>query len=221
MSRPLRTHAWWLFYAVCRYISMSAVTGLTAVRHFDVPDLRHTDGVLLASNHQSFLDPVLVGVALDRPVHYLARSSLFRPPGFGQLIRALGAHPLRRGKIDGSALRTCMQILRGGEPLLLFPEGTRSRDGSLGRMRPGAASLAARCEVPIIPVCIEGAFQAWPRTRALPRPAPVAVAYGRPLLACGRDGRELTEEIARRITQMQSRLRRFLGRTDPSGASRS
>jgi 1-acyl-sn-glycerol-3-phosphate acyltransferase len=150
-------------------------------------------------------------VALDRPVHYLARSSLFRPPLFGRLIGALGAHPLRRGRIDGSALRSCMQVLRGGEPLLLFPEGTRTRDGSLGRMRPGAASLAARCGVPIIPVCIEGAFQAWPRSRALPHPAPVAVAFDRPMWTCGRDGRELTEEIAHRITEMQSRLRRFLG----------
>jgi 1-acyl-sn-glycerol-3-phosphate acyltransferase len=220
MIRRIKDHVRWMFYSVSRIVTGTALTCLTAVRHFNVPDLHHVDGVLLAANHQSFLDPVLVGMAIDRPVHYLARSGLFAPPGFGRLIRGLGAHPLQRGKVDSSALRTAMNILRGGEPLLLFPEGTRTRDGSVGQLRPGAAGLASRCHVPLIPVCIEGAFRAWPRTKLLPHPAPVAVAFGEPMWSEERDGRDLTEAVKEQIIGMQQHLRSFLGGTPVRWSSR-
>jgi len=204
MPRWVRKHARYAFYSVCRCISAPAMMVLTGVRHFDVPEIR--GGLLIASNHQSYLDPVLVGMALERPIHYLARRELFRVPGFGTLIKALGAHPVKRGHADAGALRTAMDLLRRGEALLVFPEGTRTRDGQLGEFRPGVGALAVRCGVPVLPVCIEGAYRCWPRSRLLPRPARVAVAYGEIIETKDRDGREVTEAIAEHI----GRLHRFL-----------
>ncbi len=190
-------------YLVSRYVSGTAVTCLTGVRHFNVPDLHSYEGVLLVSNHQSFLDPVLVGMPLERRINYLARSTLFDTPVFGSLIRALGTIPLRRGTGDGAALRAAMSVLKDGRPLLLFPEGTRSSDGSLGTMSPGAAMMAARCKVPVIPTYIEGAFDAWPKSRTLPRPARTVVVYGEPLPSADNDGTELNQKIMSSIVDMR------------------
>ncbi len=217
--RWLSKHVRCGFYALCRHLSAPAMTCLTAVRYFNVPDIGRLGGVLIASNHQSYLDPLLVGIALERPIHYLAQRDLFRVPGLGLLIVALGAHPVIRGKADSTALRRMVEVLRGGEPLLLFPEGTRTLDGCLGPFRSGVGSIAVRCQVPVLPVCIEGAFRSWPRTRRLPVPARVAVAFGELLWPKGRNGRALTRIIARRIAHMQGLLRKHLGRS--AEASRS
>ena len=202
-------------YLVCRELSASATMALTSVRHFNVPDLSALGGVVIAGNHQSYLDPVLIGGPIERRVHFLARSTLFEAPGFGPLIRLVGAHPVRRGEVDRAALRTMMSLLRSGEALVVFPEGTRTPDGSLGVFRPGVASISARCGVPVLPVCIEGAFRCWPRGAALPRPARVAVAFGEPLWPQGRDGRGVTRAMVEQIEGMQKFLCDYMGRSAP------
>jgi len=183
----------------------------TGVRHFDVPDLHGVrNGLLLVSNHQSFLDPLLLGMPLEVQVCYLARKSLFEVPGMGALLWALNTYPVRRGQVDPGALKTILKLLRTGQRVVMFPEGTRTHDGSLGVFRPGAAAMAIRTGVPVLPVCIEGAFRCWPRTSALPRPARVAVAYGS-LMAPEGDAAALTERIRLEIAAMQRRLRLYLG----------
>jgi len=200
-----------LFYRACRHPCVSAMSVLTGVRHFNVPDVSAIEGgMLLVSNHQSFLDPVLVGMAMPQPLDFLARQSLFRFPGFRALIRGLGAHPLQRGRMDPAAMRTMLRLLRGGRWLLVFPEGTRTRDGTLGEFRPGSAELATRAEVPILPVCIQGAHRAWPRHQPLPRPARVAVAYGNPIPPEGRKGEELMDEAVGRIARLHRWLERYI-----------
>ena len=201
------------FFQLCRPLCIHAAIALTGVRHFNVPHMRKPPGgLLIASNHQSYLDPVLVGMALRWRINYVARSGLFRLPGFAQLIRALGAQPIKRGEADRSALKNMMELLRRGESLLLFPEGTRTIDGSLGAFGRGVGALAVRCGVPVLLVCIEGAFRAWPRHQALPMPARVAVAFG-PFLPCeGRTARELTEQVAAEMEKLQRYLRRYMHR---------
>lgn len=212
MSVPTpKTIARHAFYRFCRHLCIGSLTLFTAVRHFNVPpvsELRR--GLLIASNHQSFLDPVLIGMAWPYPIDYMARSSLFKPPGFGGLIRALGAHPVQRGRVDRSGLRTILRVLREGRPLLMFPEGTRTRDGSLGRFRSGVGALAVRCGVPVLPACIEGAFESWPRQRALPRPGRIAVAYGSFIEPDGLDEPEVTARMQDQISGLQTKLREYL-----------
>jgi len=199
------------FYGFCRQLCIPAVVTLSGVRYFNVPDItRIGGGLLIASNHQSYLDPVLVAMALGRPVNFAARSSLFRTPGFSQLIRALGARPLRQGQTDRSGLKTVIALLRSDEPVLIFPEGTRTRDGTLGELRAGVGSLAVRCGVPLLPACVEGAYRCWPRHRALPRPARIAVAFGELLSPEGRSGRQLTEQLSAEIRKLHQFLLRYL-----------
>lgn len=152
--------------------------------HLRVRGRRHVPlegGALLVSNHQSFLDPVLVGVGLRRRLNYLARETLFRFAAFRWLIYSLDAIPIQREGLGLGGIKETLRRLRRGEAVLLFPEGTRTRDGLVGPLRPGFCALVRRAGVPVVPVRIEGAYQAWPRTAALPRAHPIRVAYGRPL----------------------------------------
>jgi 1-acyl-sn-glycerol-3-phosphate acyltransferase len=173
-----------------------------------VPKLTAADGgLLVVSNHQSFLDPMVLATAVPRPLSFLARKSLFDVPGLGKLIAALGAFPVRRGVADSRALRQILRVLHEGKALLMFPEGTRTRDGSLGVFKPGAAAIAIKCNVPVLPVCVEGAFECWPRQSALPRAARMAVGYGLILDPQGMTAEALTDQMRAEVARAQSRVR--------------
>jgi len=203
------------FYFVCKHLLRGSLAAYVRVRYFNVPDetvMRR--GLLIVSNHQSFLDPVLVGSALPAPASYLARRDLFRIPVLGQVIYALNSYPVTRGAVDSAALRNILRLLRSGETVLMFPEGTRSYDGALGLFKPGAAAIAIRCGVPVLPACVEGAYECWPRTQKLPRPGRVAVAYGKPLHPGAQSAEELTRRVRTEIEGLQGFLRRYLGHTE-------
>ena len=198
-------------YGLVQLSGSAAGPLIGGLRHYNVPRLAQMQGgLLVASNHQSFYDPVLIGMRLPRPICYLARESLFEVPVFGAAIWSVGARPVRRGSVSPDAIRTVVRLLRGGEGLLMFPEGTRTRDGELGRFSPGAASIAIRCGVSVLPACVEGAFRSWPRTRLLPRPSPMAVAFGEPLSSGGQTAEELTERIREDILRLRDFLRERL-----------
>lgn len=138
--------------------------------------------VLFVSNHQSFFDPVLVGYGLDREVDYMARDTLFDNPWFEKLIRSLNAFPVKRGEADLAAVKETLRRLRDDRAVLLFPEATRTADGRIREFKPGLALLARKANAPIIPVVIDGAFEAWPRTSPVPRAfVPIHVTYGNPI----------------------------------------
>ena len=137
---------------------------------------------ILASNHQSFFDPLVLGVASRRPLAYFARRSLFRIPLFSQVIANLNAIPVPRGSFSPDALKRALAALGQGWPLVVFPEGTRTPDGTVRPLRRGIGLLAARSGVPVLTARIAGAFAVWPRQRKFPRfSGEIAVAFG-PLL---------------------------------------
>jgi 1-acyl-sn-glycerol-3-phosphate acyltransferase len=213
-TRPSRR----ALYRLSQVFLWGGLTAWTRARYFSVPDIRgRRGGLLIVSNHQSFLDPPLIGMALCEPIRYLARRSLFGVPALGRLIAALGAEPVSRGAADGGAVRGVMRMLRDGEAVLVFPEGTRTRDGSLGPFSPGPAAIAIRCGVPVLPACVEGAYECWPRTRALPRPGRVAVAFGRAVATEGREPEDLTAELRAEVARLRARLRAYLGRAGDTG----
>ena len=135
---------------------------------------------LLISNHASYLDPPLLGCSVPRICHNLAKAELFRVPGLGRLIRAVKAIPIRRGGVDRQAMRRCVELLRSGKVVVLFPEGTRTRNGALQPAHAGAAMIALQAGAPCVPAYIEGTFRAWPRHRWFPLPAKVRICYGEP-----------------------------------------
>jgi 1-acyl-sn-glycerol-3-phosphate acyltransferase len=137
--------------------------------------------VILAANHESFLDPPLVGCGLDREINYLARKSLFRYPVLSWVLRAVNAVPVDRDGGGASGLRAIMDRLEKGGGIILFPEGTRTPDGKLQTARSGIGLTIIKSEAPVVPVRVFGTYEAWGRHVKFPRPHPVAVKYGRPM----------------------------------------
>jgi len=140
-----------------------------------------TGGVILASNHASFLDPPLVGSGLHRPINYLARQSLFRYPGVGWLLRKWQAVPVDRDGGGASGLKAILDRLLAGGAIILFPEGTRTLDGNLQPARSGIGLTVIKSDAPVVPVRVFGTFEAYGRRHKIPRPYRVKVKYGQPM----------------------------------------
>jgi 1-acyl-sn-glycerol-3-phosphate acyltransferase len=137
---------------------------------------------VLASNHQSFLDPVFCSIFLKRQLYFMARDTLFQNWFFGPLISSVNAIPVRRGQADISSIRTIIAKLKLGEGVCLFPESTRTTDGRIACIKGGLALLSRRGNAPVIPVLIDGAFECWPRHRKLFKlGSRITVSYGQPI----------------------------------------
>jgi 1-acyl-sn-glycerol-3-phosphate acyltransferase len=137
-------------------------------------------GVILVSNHQSYLDPLALGCACPRrPVHFMARESLFKNPVFGWIIRTIHAFPVKRGGADRQAWRAFEQLVAKGEQVSFFPEGTRSTDGQLQPANAGAGMLVHRCKgAVIIPVRIRGTYRVLNKAQGFQGLRPISVAFG-------------------------------------------
>jgi 1-acyl-sn-glycerol-3-phosphate acyltransferase len=149
-----------LFRVLARLVGVWGY-GLRAAGRENWPE---TGGGLVCANHQSHFDPPLVGLTCSRRMNYLARDTLFRVPGLKQLIHFLDAIPIDREGGGLAGLKETLRRLKAGELVLIFPEGTRTHDGEVAPLKPGFIAVARRSRVPLIPVGIDGAYQAWPRT---------------------------------------------------------
>lgn len=136
---------------------------------------------IIAGNHQSFLDPVFMGIGTKRRLLFMARDSLFRSRLFGGLIRSTNAIPLARDKADIGAIKLVLAKLKAGHGVCLYPEGTRTRDGRITAFKPGFGLLCRRSKAPVVPTLVEGAFECWPRHRKLFSPGPIVVWFGKPV----------------------------------------
>jgi 1-acyl-sn-glycerol-3-phosphate acyltransferase len=134
-------------------------------------------------------------------------------PVLGTLIRSVGGFPIQREGIGASGMKETMRRLRAGGIVTLFPEGTRSQDGSLGPIKPGIASLAARAGVPVVPAGLAGTFELWPRARLIPVPHPIRIHYGQPIFPAelaGLDTEAVTRLIHRRMIEIHEEACRAL-----------
>lgn len=171
-----------------------------------------TEGAcLLVANHQSFYDPPLIGCNINqRPLTFLARASLFRSALFGGLIRRVNALPIKDGEGDIRAIRDIIERIGKGEAVLIFPEGSRTFDGAMEPFREGAALIVRRAKCPVIPVAVEGIYDAWPRTRKLPTLGTrLCVMYGHPIPP-EELGKNINDRIEREIDDMRLALRHEL-----------
>lgn len=135
-------------------------------------------GVIIAANHVSLWDPPVLGTAVPRRIHFMAKEELFSNPIFSWLITKLGAFPVKRGTADRKAIRTALTLLENGSVLGIFPEGTRSKDGKLGAPEPGLALLALKSGVPVVPAAIIGTNKVFQNGHWLPR---FTVVFGNPI----------------------------------------
>ena len=214
----------WLLYEMTYWTSMPGFTWSFGLRFEGGRHIPHNGPVLLIANHQSFLDPLLVGVAARRrQLCFLARKSLFRNRLFGGLIRGLNAVPVDQEGFAKEGLRSILDRLAAGRAVLVFPEGERTPTGAVQPLKPGIHLLIKRMAAPIVPVGIAGAFDALPRTRGWPRLSPfclpttgadIAVSVGAPISAerfrdvpRERVLMDLHEEL-KRVKERAERLRR-------------
>jgi 1-acyl-sn-glycerol-3-phosphate acyltransferase len=189
-----------------------------------------TGPALLLSNHQSFLDPSIVGSAHRRHLCFLARKTLFRNRYFGALIRRLNAVPVDQEGVAKEGLKTILEQLQAGQAVLVFPEGERTYTGNIQPLKPGILLLIKRMSAPIIPVGLAGAFDALPRTRPWPKFSPfflptrgadIAVSIGKQIPAeryrdMPRD--QVLEELRQELMDAKERAER-LRRKPASGVA--
>lgn len=206
-KRPLGQR---LFYNALRVVARVLFAAFFRIRCTGRENWPSEGAVLACANHQSYLDPMLVGLTCDRRLNSLARSSLFRSPVFAWLIRLLDAIPIEREGMGIGGLKETLRRLRAGEIVLVFPEGTRTLTGELSALKPGFCALVRRSDVTIVPLAVDGAFQVWPKGQGLPRPGPIHVAIGTPIspATIGQwSDEELVEALAGRMQDCLTRAR--------------
>jgi 1-acyl-sn-glycerol-3-phosphate acyltransferase len=209
VDRSAALRLWYRFTRLVCATLAAVVCRWRASGHRNVPA---SGGTLLVCNHLSFLDVFFLAFPLGRPLNYVARSTLFVPL-LGPLMRSVGGFPIQREGLGASGMKETLRRLRAGGIVVLFPEGTRSRDGQLGSLKPGIAALAARVGVPVVPAAVAGLFDVWPRTRLLPVPNPVRIHYGRPILPHelkGLDHDSITALIGARMRECHAEAARAL-----------
>lgn len=184
---------WWFCRFIFRFVFPREIVGAE-----NVP---REGPVIIASNHQSNLDPPLLGTSFWRRTHALAKAELFKNPVQSAYIRSLNAFPVKRGAPDRQALKHCLDLLRDGEVLMVFPEGTRSETGELRRPEPGIGLIISRSGAPVVPAFIENSGKAMSRDGGIRR-TPVKISFGPPLhFETASSGKPDYEEIAWRVME--------------------
>lgn len=151
------------------------------VRYEGIENVPATGGGILAPNHVSFLDPMLIACRVERPMVFIAHELFFTKRFLGTWLRQAGGFPVASGGESTGAIREVLRELKAGRLLGMFPEGTRSWDGDLLPAMAGVGLLVAATDVPVIPVYVDGAYAAWPRHRRFPLPRQVTIRFGEPV----------------------------------------
>ena len=204
--------SWWVqgfLWKIGRVFFQFIAVLMFHIRTFNRWNIASTGGALLVTNHQSFLDPWLIGIAIKRQIHYMARDSLFQGGLTQWMMESTNTFPIRRGRADSTAVREAIARLNKGYLVNIFPEATRTSDGTIGPIAAGVAIIVHRCQAPVIPIVIDGAFEAWPRNQKFPSCKPIRILYGTPishaeLATLSAD--EIAVRIRREMVDLQTKL---------------
>ncbi len=210
---------WWrrCYYRFFWWTARFVLLVVYRVRIYDERYVPMTGGAMLLANHQSHLDPPSIGSVVRRPLNFLARKTLFTWP-LSWHYDMLDAIPLDQEGVGISGIKETLKRMRSGEAAVIFPEGSRSWDGEIQPLMPGFCAIARRCRVPLVPVAIAGAYEAWPRGTSFPKlSGTIHIQFGPPLMpdeSARYNDTELLAEIDRRIRacyeQARAKRRRAL-----------
>lgn len=176
LDRRMRLH-YHFFHVIVRPL-FKALFKFQVFGSENVPSI---GGVLLMSNHASYLDPIFLGAAVQRNLHYMARSTLFKPGIINWFLLNMNAFPVHLGSPDRKAIRQALQTLNDGKVLIIFPEGTRSIDGSLGKAQDGIGFIVYRANATVVPVFLDGTQKVLPRGAKMIKLAKISISFGEPL----------------------------------------
>jgi 1-acyl-sn-glycerol-3-phosphate acyltransferase len=167
---------YWCGYTLCKTI---AKVGFR-YQAFGQENIIEDGPAIMAANHQSYLDPPLVGITCRAELYFLARKTLFKNKLFGSILSRVNALPVDLSGADLTAVRTIINLLKQGHRTVIFPEGTRSLTGQIQHARPGIGMIIAKTLAPVVPMRIFGSFQAWPKAGTI-QPCPITVVVGKPI----------------------------------------
>ena len=167
---------YWCGYTLCKTI---AKVGFR-YQAFGQENIIEDGPAIMAANHQSYLDPPLIGITCRRELYYLARKTLFKNKLFGSILSRVNSLPVDLSGADLTAVRTIINLLKQGHRTVIFPEGTRSLTGQIQHARPGIGMIIAKTLAPVVPMRIFGSFQAWPKAGTI-QPCPITVVVGKPI----------------------------------------
>ncbi len=193
-----------IVYGLC-HVAVEAIHNIAFPGEvYGVGNIPCAGGLILAANHASYFDPPLVGSRVPRQLTFFARKTLWKGGLASWWLDAVGTIPVDRDSgQDVSAIRRVLQVLKDGNAIIVFPEGTRSRTGALQPAKPGVGLLACRTGVPVVPVRIFGTFEAFGRGGPLRLGTPVSIVFGRPLAQADyddrSDGKERYQKASERI----------------------
>ena len=205
-GRPLRQAVW---FDICRIACELFMKLVYRFRTYGMERVPASGPCIFVSNHQSFYDPILNGLAVkDRQLTAMARESLFRWKPFALLMHSIGAIRLKEEGGDAAAFKAALAELAAGRCILIYPEGSRSPDGRVDVFQPGLALLVRRARVPVLPMAVEGAHDVWPRGQSLPRLSGRLAAEVGEMLAfesLPRDPEALLQLLRSRVAELQER----------------
>lgn len=194
-----------MFYKFFKVLCRIWYGAILRTRVIGADNIPASGAFILAANHVSNWDPPFLGTFIDREVCYMGKEELFSNPLMAWVCRSLHVFPVRRGAADKSAIKTAVKILREGKCFGIFPEGTRSKTGKLGRAEAGVSLIAAMTKAPIIPAAIVGTEKIFSRAEFLPQPA---VVYGTPMKFTGSTkDKEALDAFAQQIMSEIAKLK--------------
>ncbi|HPT64120.1 MAG TPA: lysophospholipid acyltransferase family protein [Candidatus Atribacteria bacterium] len=192
-----------MIYYICKYLAIFLLKVFFSFRVKGVNHIPRQGPCILVANHSSNLDPIVLGCASSRRVHFVAKEELFRNPLASFFLRRLGAFPLHRGEGDKEAVKRIFSLLKEGKVVGLFPEGTRNQ-GELGTFQRGALKLLLRAEVPVVVAGIRGTYESLPRGKKIPRPFPIQVTFSPPFEVKGWSVEEVEKKIREEMEALLS-----------------
>ncbi len=187
-------------YWICHKLSGTIARIAFQYRAYGQENIIEEGPAIMAANHQSYLDPPLVGITCRNELYYLARKTLFENKLLGPLISRVNALPVDLSRGDLSALRAVLNLLKDGHRTVIFPEGTRSLTGQIQKARPGIGMIIARTLAPVVPVRIFGSFEAWPKGGKI-RPHPITVVVGKPIRFKKEDFATHNREVYQKVSE--------------------
>lgn len=203
-----------MIYTFCKNFCYLLARLILRFQAYHVERVPATGGGVLVANHASYMDPPLSGIALRRKLYFFARDSLMKSRFSKWFLRQLRCISVNRDQMDLSTFRTVVDLIKTGEMVVIFPEGTRSPDGSLQEGKIGTGMIIKHSDARVIPCYISGAAQALPRGSFFPRPKKVRVIYGHPIdfstVEIPGDKKEVYAEITQRIMQAIAALKEEL-----------